>query len=96
VRIIRSLDASNQVIALWKLVIIATNTTGWDPVEERLSGAQTQILVRLLIGAMREALKLVEKRFVEGPLGRHFIPLLDAQAAQALDRLKKRSVDATC
>jgi hypothetical protein len=82
--------ASNQVIALWKLVIIATNTTGRDPIEERLSGAQTHLLVRLLIGAMREALKLVEKRFVRSPLGRHFIPLLDVQAAQALDRLKKR------
>jgi hypothetical protein len=57
--------ASNQVIALWKLVSIATNTTGRDPVEERLSGAQTHLLVRLLIGAMREALKLVEKRLLE-------------------------------
>lgn len=82
--------ASNQVNALWKMVIIATNPTNRDPVEERVSGAQTQILVRLLIGVMREALKLVEKRFLGSPVGKQFVPLLDAQAGQALDRLKQR------
>ena len=51
--------ASNQVNALWKLVIIATNHTPNDPVEQRVSGAQTQIFVRLTIGAMWEAWLLV-------------------------------------
>jgi hypothetical protein len=82
--------ASNQVNALWKMVIIATNPSNRDPVEERVSGAQTQILVRLLIGVMREALKLVEKRFLGSLVGKEFVPLLDAQASQALDRLKQR------
>ena len=63
--------ASNQVNTLWKLIIIATNPSNRDPVEERVSGAQTQILVRLLIGVMREALKLVEKRFLGSPVGKH-------------------------
>jgi hypothetical protein len=52
--------ASNQVNALWKLVIIATNDAPEHPVEQRVSGAQTQIFVRLTIGAMREAWLLVE------------------------------------
>jgi hypothetical protein len=82
--------ASNQVNALWKLVIIATNQMNRDSVEERVSGAQTQIFIRLLIGAMREAVKLVEKRFVGSPIGREFVPLLDKPAAEALNRLKKR------
>jgi hypothetical protein len=82
--------ASNQVNALWKLVIILTNDTQDDPVKQRLEGAQTQIFVRLTIGAMREALKLVEKRFVQSPLGKEFVPLLDQQASASLDRLKKR------
>ena len=82
--------ASNQVNALWKLVIIATNPTNRDPVEERVSGAQTQILVRLLIGVMREALKLVERRFLGSVVGKEFVPLLDAKASEALGRLKKR------
>jgi hypothetical protein len=34
--------------------------------------------------------KLVEKRFVQSPLGREFVPLLDPQASEALGRLKKR------
>ena len=34
--------ASNQVNALWKLVIITTNSTPDDPIEQRVSGAQTQ------------------------------------------------------
>jgi|SRR5665213_4006995 len=68
--------AANQVNALWKLVIILTNGTDDDPVKQ--------------IGAMREALKLVEKRFVQSPLGREFLSLLDPQASEALGRLKKR------
>ena len=53
--------ASNQVNLMWKLVIIATNHTPKNPVEQRVSGAQTQILVRHTIGAMWEAWLLVER-----------------------------------
>jgi Uncharacterized alpha/beta hydrolase domain (DUF2235) len=35
--------ASNQVNALWKLVIILTNGAAEDPVKQRLEGAQTQV-----------------------------------------------------
>jgi hypothetical protein len=35
--------ASNQVNALWKLVIVLTNGDESDPVKQRLEGAQTQI-----------------------------------------------------
>jgi hypothetical protein len=34
-----------------------------------VSAAQAQIFVRLLIGIMREALKLIEKRFLASTLG---------------------------
>jgi hypothetical protein len=82
--------ASNQVSALWKLVIILTNGEAEDPVKQRLEGAQTQVFVRLTIGAMWEAWRLVEDRFLKRLLGREYIPLLDGPAAEALDRLKKR------
>lgn len=82
--------ASNQVNALWKLVIVLTNGDENDPVKQRLEGAQTQIFVRLTIGAMWEAWRLVEDRFLRRPLGREFLPTLDRPAADALDRLKKR------
>jgi hypothetical protein len=82
--------ASNQVNALWKLVIVATNDTPEHPVEQRVNGAQTQIFVRLTIGAMREAWMLVEKGFLSSKLGKEYTPLLDAQASAGLDNLKKR------
>lgn len=82
--------ASNQVNALWKLVIILTNGDTEDPVRQRLEGAQTQVFVRLTIGAMWEAWRLVEDRFLKRPIGREYLPLLDGSAAEALDRLKKR------
>jgi hypothetical protein len=82
--------ASNQINTLWKLVIVATNEGTKDPVEEMMSAAQTQIFVRLLIGIMREALKLIEKRFLGSTLGKEFVPLLSARSTEALNRLKKR------
>ena len=82
--------ASNQVNALWKLVIILTNGDTDDPVKQRLEGTQTQVFVRLTIGAMWEAWRLVEDRFLKRPLGREYLPLLDRPAADALERLKKR------
>lgn len=81
--------ASNQVNVLWKLVIIATNETPDNPVEQRVSGAQTQMLVRLTIGAMWEAWLLVEKRFLGGMIGRDYVKLLDKEASEGLARLKK-------
>jgi hypothetical protein len=82
--------ASNQVNALWKLVIVLTNGDETDSVKQRLEGAQTQIFVRLTIGAMQEAWRLIEDRFLKRLLGREFMPLLDSPAAEALERLKKR------
>jgi hypothetical protein len=82
--------SSNQINALWKLVVVATNDGAKDPVEEKVSAAQTQIFVRLLIGIMREALKLVEKRFLGSTLGKEYQPRLSAEATEALGRLKKR------
>jgi hypothetical protein len=81
--------ASNQINALWKLVVVATNEGAADSLEKKVSGAQTQIFVRLLIGTMREALKLIEKRFVGSPLGKEYVPRLSPPATAALGRLKK-------
>jgi len=82
--------ATNQLTALLKLITIATNVTPADPVAQRVTGAQTQIFVRLLVGILREALLLVEQRFVSSKLGQEFGPKLDKSAQDALGRLKKR------
>jgi hypothetical protein len=81
---------ANQVNALWKLVIIATNDTPENPIEQRVTGAQTQIFVRLTIGAIYEAWLLVERRLLRSNAGREWVPSLDAEAHAALERLKKR------
>jgi hypothetical protein len=72
--------ASNQVNALWKLVIIATNETPENPVEQRVTAAQTQIFVRLTIGAMHEAWLLVERGLLKTKAGRKWAESLDAEA----------------
>ncbi len=81
---------SNQVNVLWKIIIAATNRNPTDPIDERVSAAQTQILVRLLVGVLHEAWGLVERQFLKSLIGREYVQLLDTTASQALDRLKKR------
>jgi hypothetical protein len=78
------------VNALWKLVMVLTNGDEDDPVKQRLEGAQTQIFVRLTIGAMWAAWWLINDRFLRRPLGRELLPMLDRPVAEALDRLKRR------
>jgi len=80
--------ATNQINVLLKLITIATNETPENPIEQRVSGAQTQIIVRLFIGVLWEAWRLVE-RLLGSDVGREFIPKLDTPAGDALERLKK-------
>jgi hypothetical protein len=82
--------ASNQVTVLWKLVTVATNETPENLVEQRVSGAQTQIIVRVLIGVLWEAWRLAQRRLLGSKIGKEFIPKLDRPAIEALERLKKR------
>ena len=82
--------AANQITALLKLIHTATNLTPDDPVEQRVTGAQTQIFVRLMVGLLNEALLLVQKRFVSSKLGQEFEPKLDKPARDALNSLRKR------
>lgn len=81
--------ATNQINVLLKLVTIATNETPKNPIEQRVSGAQTQIIVRLMIGVLWEAMRLVQSRLLGSAIGKEFIQTLDPQALAALERLKK-------
>jgi hypothetical protein len=82
--------ASNQVNALWKVVIIATNDTPENLIDQRVSGAQTQIFARLTIGAMHEAWLLIERGLLKSKANREWVSSLDHEAQAGLDRLKKR------
>jgi hypothetical protein len=81
--------ASNQVNVLWKLLDVVTNETPENPIEQRISGAQTQIIVRLVVGVLWEALRLVQSRLVASETGKEFVPRLSPAATAALGRLKK-------
>jgi hypothetical protein len=79
---------ANQINLLSKLVIFSSNKTP-DGVEQALSGAQTQMLARLVIGVLNEGWELISKRFLGSPIGREYRPRLDAGGAAALDELQK-------
>ncbi len=70
---------SNQVDVLWKVVIMALNREPTEPVDAKVSAAQTQILVRITVGLLWEGWRLVEKRLLGSKLGAEYVPLLDAQ-----------------
>jgi hypothetical protein len=80
--------AANQINEFSKLVLFSSNKDGSGEVEQKLSGAQTQMLVRVLVGVLNEALRLVQQRFLGTRIGRDYIPRLDTGGANALGKLK--------
>ena len=56
--------ASNRVSMLQKLLTFASNRTWAKKPEQHAIGAQTQMLVRLTVGALNEAWELVRTRFM--------------------------------
>ena len=81
--------AANQITLHSKLVIFSTNRTPSDSIEQRISGAQSQMLARLTIGVLDETWKLISKRFLASPIGKEFQPKLNAVGQLALSELKK-------
>jgi hypothetical protein len=79
---------ANQINLLSKLVIFSSNKTP-DGIEQTLSGAQTQMLARLVIGVLNEGWELISKRFLGTRIGRDYRPRLDAAGSDALAQLQK-------
>lgn len=82
--------AANQLSMLQKLLTIATNRTPAAELEQHATGAQTQMLVRLMVGALNEAWALVTTRFLQTPVGKEYVDKLDGDGQQALDALKRQ------
>jgi hypothetical protein len=80
--------AANKVSMLLKLVIFSSNKIPSHPVEQNISAVQTGMLLRLLIGELSEALRLVHERFLQKPLGKEYLKLLDEVGRNALSGLK--------
>ena len=83
--------AANQINFVAKLVLLSSNGDGHTESEQKLSGGQTQMSLRILIGALNEAWELVRKRFLGAPFGKTYRPLLDQDGAEASARLNKRA-----
>jgi hypothetical protein len=83
--------AANQINFFIKLVLLSSNQDGLTEMEQKLSGGQTQMSLRILIGVLNEAWELVRKRFLSAPLGKIYRPLLDKEGADSLARLNKRT-----
>jgi hypothetical protein len=81
--------AANQITLFSKLVIFSTNKTPTDSVEQRISGAQTQMLARFVIGILFETWRLIHSRFLSTSIGKEFAAKLNPTGQTALAELKK-------
>jgi hypothetical protein len=82
--------AANQLSMLQKLLNFATNRTPDAEVEQHATGTQTQMLVRLMVGALNEAWELVSTRFIQNPLAKDYLRMLDRDGQQAFDAIKRQ------
>lgn len=82
--------AANQLNLFSKLTLFSLNNTAKKEPESFLSGAQSQMLLRMVIGILHEGwTKIIAKRLLGTPLAKDYIPRLDQGGRDALDALKK-------
>jgi hypothetical protein len=81
---------ANQLSMLQKLLTFATNRTPADEVEQHATGVQTQMLVRLTVGALNEAWEVVRTRFSETAFAKDYLTRLDPAGKQAFTDLKQQ------
>lgn len=85
--------AANQLSMLQKLLVFSSNKMPPNELEQHLSGAQTQMLVRYIIGVLHETWLLIERHYISKPLGRDYQSLLDSGGQEALATLRKQFGD---
>ena len=82
--------AANQLSMFQKLLSFAAHRTTDTEVVQHAEAVQTQMLLRLMVGALNEAWKLVRTRFIENPLSKDYIDRLEPAGRQALEALKNQ------
>lgn len=82
--------AANQLSMLQKLLMFSSNKTPPNELEQHLSGAQTQMLVRYIIGVLHETWLLIERHYISKPLGLDYQSRLDSGGQEALANLRKQ------
>jgi hypothetical protein len=82
--------AANQLNLFSKLTLFSLNNMTDKEPENFLSGAQSQMLLRMAVGIIHEAwTKIVTTRVMQTPLGKEYLPRLDQEGKDALTSLKK-------
>jgi hypothetical protein len=80
--------SANQVSMLQKFLMFSSNKEPTTETEKILSAAQTQMILRLLIGVLHETWLLIKDRFEGTPLGADYHTRLDDGGREALAKLK--------
>lgn len=85
--------SANQIMMLQKLIWFGAHgppSHGNNEVELLGSLAQSQMLLRLLVGVLSESWRVISTRYLQSTLGREYNGLLDASGTQALENLKQQ------
>lgn len=80
--------ALNQIAVLMKLVIFSTNKDPEDPIEGRVSAAQSQVILRFLFGVVVETWEFLRRPVNQKIIGL-YLPALGKDGTAARDELNK-------
>jgi transcriptional regulator with XRE-family HTH domain len=79
----------NQVSVFIKLVRFSTNSDPTNPIEERVSAAQSQLILRCLVGVLVEAWEFIRRPINQKIIGSYLISISD-DGMTSYDKLKKQ------
>lgn len=79
----------NQVSVFIKLVRFSTNSDPTNPIEERVSAAQSQLILRCLIGVLVEAWEFIRRPINQKIIG-NYLKDIDDDGRTSYDKLKKQ------
>jgi transcriptional regulator with XRE-family HTH domain len=79
----------NQVSVFMKLVRFSTNSDPTNPIEERISAAQSQLILRCLIGVLVEAWEFIRRPINQKIIG-DCLKKIDTDGRTSYDKLKKQ------
>jgi hypothetical protein len=81
---------ANQIMMMEKLIIFSIRKEPTELVEQQMTGVQTQMLLRLMIGVVNEAWQVITTRFNQNPISVVYRPLLDDGGQKALTALNQQ------
>jgi hypothetical protein len=81
--------AVNQLSTLRKILVFSLNYKSASELENTLSAAQSQTILRFLFGALAEAWEMVKRPIVQKLIGRDYAQLIEPQGRAAYEELKR-------